>query len=195
MIKKNLNKWNIRFLEGPPSAGLKEAIQWLMLARLAILYGFLTILITQQVIGHGILLIKEVVTSYSILAAGFAFNLATAFFVERLPARWWIAGIQILFDSLIASGWIYVVGARDSVFALLFLLQILLVALVFYKRGALFAAILASVLYGALCTHAAGSYWNWGIYTVIFMMLGLVGGYLSEELLRTSQSLKEKQKK
>ena len=36
---------------------------------------------------------------------------------------------------------------------------------------------------------------SWGIFSIIFVTVGVVGGYLSEELLRTSLSLKEKQRK
>ncbi|NBW99746.1 PAS domain-containing protein [bacterium] len=72
----------------------------------------------------------------------------------------------------------------------------LLAAVVFLSKGAFFSAVMASVCYAWVLGSTAGvttdTVLSWSIYTVIFAIVGLVGGYLSEELKRTSDRLKQK---
>jgi len=133
VIAKGLKNWNVRFGIGvPPSSGLREALQWLMLGRLGVLYVLLAALVIQQVIrGEGVSTF-ELSLAYGLLALGFGFNLLFSLLIERFAVQWWVAGLHILFDGLVTSVWIYFSNGGEGLFALLYLIQILLVALVLF---------------------------------------------------------------
>ncbi len=197
MISVHLNRWRAAFGLGvPPSAGAREALQWLMLARLFVLYGLLGIIVLHQVFrgqANGF----PFLFGYAVLAVCFAFNLINAVLLPQLPLHWWVAAVHILFDTVMTSAWIYFSGGRETIFALLYLIQILGVALILFKRGALLAALLASLSFGMVMWHnPTPSAWVvWAAYSALFLLLGLVGGYLSEELLATRERLKDKSRK
>jgi len=197
---EEIKSWRLRFALGlPPSTGMREALQWLTLARLGVLYVLLSVLVLQQVFRRESYSEFQFTLAYGLLALSFAFNLSYSIFLERLPTQWWVAGSHIFFDSLLTSIWLLLSGAKDSLFALLYLIQILLVSLILYQKGALVASIISCLCFGLVTVLNPNPYPNamlgWAIYSTIFLTLGIVGGYLSEELLRTTQSLKEKQQR
>ena len=200
MMGASLRKWNIRFGLGlPPSTGMREALNWLMLARLAVLYLLLGSVIVPQVFKQHSLTDTQLELAYGLLALSFAFNLFFSQLIERIPGQWWVAAIHVIFDALVTSAWILFSGEKESLFSLLYLIQILLVALILYQKGAWFSAIVACVCFAVVNFHHdlanPSAFLNWITYSAIFLTVGAVGGYLSEELLRTSQSLKDKQQK
>jgi two-component system, NtrC family, sensor histidine kinase PilS len=175
---------------------MRETLQWLMLARLALLYVVLTSVVLQQVFHSPVGPEFPLALAYGLLALGFLFNLFFAFFIPLLPQRWAIAAIHVLFDSILTSCWIYYSKDGESLFALLYLVQILTVSLILYQKGAWLASAVASLCFGWVTFFSReGSAITWLTFSAIFLSVGMVGGYLSEELLRTSQSLKEKQRK
>ena len=195
MIARGLKRWNLTFGLGlPPSSGVREALQWMMLARLGILYVVLTMIVLQQVFRRESLGSPQLILGYGLLATSFSFNLLFATVIEKLPQRWWIAAVHILFDALITSCWIFQSGGRDSLFALLYLIQILIVSLILYQKGAWFTAISACISFAIVLSlrPQPNALATWGIYSGMFLTLGIIGGYLSEELFRTNESLKEK---
>jgi two-component system sensor histidine kinase PilS (NtrC family) len=200
MIQTGIRKWSLRFGVGsPPSTGMREGLQWLALARLAVLYVMLAAVVVLQLFPRASLTDGRVSSGYALLTIGFAFNFLYAIFLEKLPARWWLAASHIVFDCAITSAWIVLSPGKDNLFALVFLIQILLVSLTLYQKGAWFAAVASSAAFGYIVHLHSEAYptplATWAIFSGIFITVGLVGGYLSEELLRTSESLKEKQKK
>lgn len=165
-----------------------------MLARLGILYVVLSMIVLQQVFRRESLGSPQLMLGYALLATSFSFNLLFSTIIGKLPQRWWIAAVHILFDALITSAWIFQSGGRDSLFALLYLIQILIVSLILYQKGAWFTAISACVSFAIvmLLRPQPNALVTWGIYSGMFLTLGIIGGYLSEELFRTNESLKEK---
>jgi len=165
-----------------------------MLARLGMLYLALSILVVQQLFRREAVLGPSLLTGYGLLSISFAFNLFSSFFLERLPQRPWMAGLHIFFDAALTSSWIYFTGGRESLFALWYLVQILSVSLIFYQKGAWFAALVSCLCFGMVnLLHPEPVGWvTWGAYSLLFLTLGLVGGYLSEELLRTHATLRER---
>ncbi len=192
MFAKGLKFWRGRFaLEAPPSTGLREGLQWLMLARLGMLYLALSLLVVQQVFRREDVIGPSLLVGYALLSLSFAFNLFHSYFLERLPFRPWVAGMHILFDAGLTSTWIYFTGGRESLFALWYLIQILVVSLIFYQKGAWFAATASCLFFGLVYLfHPQPVGWvTWAAYSMLFLTLGLVGGYLSEELLRTNRNI------
>jgi len=195
LIASGLKIWRGRFgLESPPSTGFREGLQWLMLARLGMLYLALCVLVIQQVFRHDAAFGPTLMAGYALLSVSFAFNLFHAYFLQRIPERPWVAGLSIVFDACITSSWIYFTGGRESLFGLWYLVQILAVSLIFYQKGAWFAAAVSCLCFGAVnLLHPQPVGWiTWSAYSLLFLTLGLVGGYLSEELLRTHATLQER---
>lgn len=197
-MRGTLTFWKLRLgLESPPSTGVREALQWLMLARLGLLYLVLSVIVLQQVFRRESLPAPSLLMGYGLLATSFGFNFIHALLVDRLPQQWWVAASHIVFDALVTSVWIYFTGGKESLFALLYLVQILAVSLIFYQKGAWFVSIVSCLLFGvvSVLSNHPFALVNWAAYSVLFLTLGLVGGYLSEELLRAGESLKEKSRR
>ena len=197
MFEGALQRWRRLFvMEAPPSTGLREGLQWLLFARLGVLFVALTGLVVQQAVGrasaHGAALL-----GYGLLALGFAFNLANAVALPRLRALPWVAGLHVLFDVSLTTTWLLFSGLRESLPALLYLVQILMVALILYQKGAWLSAAAACAAFGLVCAVVPlpNPWLTWAAYSALFLVLGLVGGYLSEELVRTTSSLEEKSRK
>jgi two-component system, NtrC family, sensor histidine kinase PilS len=178
---------------GYPPVG--EALQWLMLARLGMLYLLLVIGVVQQVLlssGGG----PGAVVSYSLLALAFAFNSMGALTSTRAKG-WGQPAAHIVFDAVLISIWIFFSAGKENLYSLLYLVQILFVALILYQRAAFVAALSATVGFGVvlLLQPTPGVGMVWGLNVALFLALGIVGGYLSEELHRTSLRLAEKSEK
>lgn len=198
IFSDTLKKWRVSpGAQAAPVLDQVEALESLMLGRLAVLFVVLLIVVFQQVVRKDLVPAPTLVIGYALLALGFAFNLGHAAVVERIPRHWTVPIAQILFDTALTSTWVYFSGGKDSVYALLYLVQILVVALVFYQRLALFASVISSLGYAVVIASTAGMapgvLLSWVIYTVLFLTLGFVGGFLSEELHRTAASLKQKE--
>ncbi len=197
----SIKDWKVRFGLGlPPSTGMREALQWLMLARLGVLYIVLTAVVLLQVFRQDGFTGSYVTASYSLLALGFAFNLFFAAFVDWIPLATIVAGVHILFDVMLTSSWIFLTSSNgDNLFALFYLVQILLVSLTLYQKGAWFSTAASSLAFAVVMflrpTVYPSAFINWMMFSGIFLVVGVVGGYLSEELLRTTESLKEKSRK
>lgn len=194
MIQTQIKTWKGRFGIGlPPSTGTKEALQWLLLGRLVALFLLLASGIIPRLLTSAPAPYDKLLDAYFLLSIAFLSIFCQAVWLEHLGGNLWVALANLCFDTALISFWLYR-HPESSLFVLLYLMQILLVALTFFQRGALLAALAASVGFGIvnILTGQDPSYFTWGIYTALFMMVGVVGGYLSEELLRTSERLKEK---
>lgn len=172
----------------PPAQGEREALQWLMLARLGIAYAVLIVVVLHQLVRRTY--DPAWVLAYMLLASVFAFNFFTALTLERIPDNTKAFFVHILFDAFCISVWISKGGAIGVV---LFLFQILISALTFFQKGAVFSALVASFSLGFVkWKYGLGNVSEWVIYSCLFLGLGLVGGFLSEELKKTTERLKEK---
>jgi two-component system, NtrC family, sensor histidine kinase PilS len=173
-----------------------EALQSLMLARSGVLYVLLALGVLSQLFqgsGSSPLL----VTAYGFLSLGFAFNFLASLVPEKEELQSHLSVVHIVFDVLLISFWVSFSGGKESLYALLYLVHILFVALILYQRAALFAASASVIAFGlTLYWQATESIWLvWGMNSALFVTLGLVGGYLSEELHRAGIKLAEKNKK
>lgn len=182
----------------PPSFGLKEALQWLMLVRLFVLYSVLAAIVIHHVVRTDAFTQSDILFAYSLLSLSFLMNLVQSVLLPKIKYPRTCSFFNIIFDSLLTSIWIYHAGSMASLFPLVYLIQILAVALTFYQKGAIIAAFTSCVFYGIVSLTAQVGFFEWtpwAIYSGLFVVLGVVGGYLSEELLRTTKRLEEKTKK
>ncbi len=194
MLVRPLKKGLQFFGVGVPTAhGFRESLHWLLVARLGFLFAVLTVLVLRQVFFPNATP-QTFSLAYLLVGAGFLFNLTQCWVLQRVPPRWWVAALQIAFDVSLTSAWILISGAKETVFALIYLIQILFNSLILYQKGALGTAVLACIAFAVVVSQnsQSGGFLAWGIYSTLFLLLGLIGGYLSEELIRTAEKLAER---
>jgi len=189
-LKKSLQFFGIGV---PVVHGFSEPLHWLLVARLGFLFGILTVVVLRQ------MLFQEqpqesFSLAYLLIGVGFLFNLTQGWVMNRVPPRWWMAAVQIVFDISLTTAWILLSGAKETIFALIYLTQILFNSLILYQKGAVGTAALAAVAFGIVMSRSeqTGGGLAWAIYSTLFLLLGLIGGYLSEELVRTAAKPHEK---
>lgn len=198
MIRTRVNRWKAHLgLDLPPSTGLTEALSWLMMARLGALSVALALAVLQQMLRREMESGPLWLLGYSLLAAGFLSTLLQGMLLEKMPERWWLAAVNVVFDSAIISIWIYANRGGGSVFALLYLVQILFVSLVYFQKGALLASGVGIGFFGVITilNRYENGFFIWSIYSALCLILGVIGGYLSEELRHTAKSLREESRK
>lgn len=169
-----------------------EPLQALLFFRLCLLYFVLSVVLLRQIF-LGPTPESTTLYGYAFLAVGFLFNLFHSLGLDWLKTqrgvRWW----QFLFDAAIISAWIYAIHREDSLYVLLYLIQVLAVALIFYQKEALWVAILCSFSFGVVTVFTSSSWhlgwFTWGSYSALFVLLGVVGGYLNEQLSKTTARL------
>lgn len=193
--KRSLTLLGRMLLDVSPSIGIAEASAWMMFVRLGLVYGVLCLLILQQVLRPEAAPNWSVQLGYALLAIGFAANLLFALVPKPWSEHALMAGAQIAFDSVLVSIWLYHCNEDSNPWVLFYLVQILAVSLLLYRSGSVFVAFTSVLSFGMVIWLREWSYSTWAAYSGLFMTIGLVGGYLSEELRRASESLKEKNKK
>ncbi len=195
MMSRTLKKGLQFFGVGVPTAhGFRDALHWLLVARLGFLFAILAVLVLRQVLFPQATDPSSFLLAYLLVGAGFLFNLTQCWVLQRVPPRWWVAAFQIIFDVSLTTLWILSSGAKETIFALIFLIQILFNSLILYQKGAIGTAGLACLAFAVVVYHSpqSGGVLAWGIYSTLFLLLGLIGGYLSEELVRMAEKLHEK---
>src|SRR5437773_8177541 len=120
--------------------------------------------------------------------------------------------IQIAGDLMVETLLVYFTGGLDSPFSFLYLVSIITASMLLYRRGGLFAASGAVILYGALgdliynnviplpqqswivptTWTASRLYLNIGTNFAGFYATALLTAYISEKLQKTSEELDEK---
>lgn len=170
------------------------SLRALLGARLGVLFLLLGATLLRQLFRKEGIGVEERLVTYAFLAFSFAFSLGVVMLEAKTVPRPWQALIQFAFDGVVASWWIGVQGHETTLFALLYLVQILIAALTFYQGGALLAAGISALGYGTvlLALRPVDAWTVWLVYTTLFATLGLAGGYLSGELRRTTASLEDK---
>jgi two-component system, NtrC family, sensor histidine kinase PilS len=181
------------WLGGRPGFRVSHSLQWLMIARSSFLFLLLTLAVLGQIFqASGST--QTSVAIYAILAIGFAFNVVAASLPEGQMARGWVTYVHVFVDISLISIWISLSNGRESLYALLYLVQILLVSLILYQRAALLSSLASVIGFGVVLWFEppAGAWLIWGLNASLFLTLGVVGGYLSEELHRASLRIAEK---
>ncbi len=175
---------------------MRESLKWMLLARTAILFLILFTVLTKDIFVKSPM--SEVTFQHSLLllSCSFLMTFLQGAILEKIIVHWgWIVG-QIIFDAVVTSLWIYWGQESENVFPIFYLVQILVVSLSFYQRGAWISSLIAVLFLGGITFSKYGffssSWFMWAVYSAIFVILGMVGGVLSEELRRTTENLKKK---
>jgi two-component system sensor histidine kinase PilS (NtrC family) len=149
--------------------------------------------------------------NYIYLTAGLTYALTICYIgLARItPSRKWNLATQIAGDLFVETVLVYFTGGLDSPFSFLYLVSIITASMLLYRRGGLFSASGAVILYGALgdlmyygvlklpeqswlvVTPWTSSrlYLNLATNFAGFYATALLTSYISEKLLRTFQEL------
>lgn len=164
------------------------------MARLGLMCAILltTIFMRQEVLGD-----VTIAQIYGTLGLSFLFAFfITIFWDQTLRVRYFMPS-QLLYDLLLTSYLVFLTGVNDSVFIVLYLLNIVFSSVVYQLNGALIIAGLSSLVYAALyyvnvdVTTTTAIYnlaWN----ELLFLLTALLCGQLMDELKR-QRSLLESQ--
>jgi two-component system sensor histidine kinase PilS (NtrC family) len=124
------------------------------------------------------------------------------------------AYFQILLDTVLITAIIYTTGGIESMFSLLYLLNIISAGIILYRRGGVMVASFSTILYGALLDLSyyglispMGSDFSYGFgyqsgdifYRILvngaaFYLMGFLSSFLSEQTRKSETELKARQK-
>jgi two-component system, NtrC family, sensor histidine kinase PilS len=160
-------------------------------ARLALmtLVLFTTIFLRQEVLGVGAIL-----QIYAVLGASFLFSLVSVSFWEQtLRVRLYIPS-QLLYDLLLTSFLVNLTGVNDSIFLVLYLLNIVFASVVFQLHGALTVAALsggvyAFIYYANVDVDNGNAFNNLAYSELLFLLAALLSGQFMDELKRQKAML------
>ena len=148
--------------------------------------------------------------------SGLYYTVAAAFFMTVVLAigerrRWSdriAVTLQIGTDVGIVSSLVYFTGGLDSIFTFLYVLVAVYGAVLFQRSGAVVAATLSSVAYGAVLlgsrfvtipesgyeaeTSISVAIATWGVHVAALYLVGLLASVLSGELHRTGRALDQR---
>ncbi|MEO8035940.1 MAG: histidine kinase dimerization/phospho-acceptor domain-containing protein, partial [Acidobacteriota bacterium] len=149
--------------------------------------------------------------NYLYLTAGLTYALTLLYigFAPRIRSRNMNLGIQIAGDLIVETLLVYFTGGVDSPFSFLYLVSIITASMLLYRRGGLFSASGAVILYGALgdlmyygivplpeqswfaatAWTTSRLYLNMATNFAGFYATALLTSYISEKLQQTSVEL------
>jgi len=195
MFQWAVKRWP-HWMGGSPELAKKGGLQWLLFGRLIVCFLLLFILSAEQILSPrdaGLIHFQNALTILSFL---FSVNLVVSLLQFQLRENWLLGWLNIVVDAGAITGWLVLSQSTTSTIVLLYLVLILVSAMTYYKRGALLSAFVSSVSFFAVNLQVLGrgeeAFFSAGVYSIIFLSVGLVGGYLSEELKRTSEGLQQK---
>ena len=194
MLQWALKRWPKYFASGRSREG-KSELQWLMFVRLALGY-FLLFMVALQSLGEKRLPTYQIGLAFFILSIQFGIGLFLSAILKHLPSSRAFGLALVVSDLIAITAWLDLSGSPSSAIVLVFLVLILTSSLIYFSFGAFFSASVASAGFGWVIGWGLG--WNlengvsWLVYSLLFFGVGAVGGYLSEELKKTSEGLQDK---
>jgi len=156
------------------------------LARLGLitLVLFTTIFLRQEVLGE-----TAILQIYGALCASFLLSLVNVSLWEQtLRVRLYVPS-QLLYDLLLTSYLVYLTGVNDSIFLVLYLLNIVFASVVYQLNGALIVAALSGAVYAFIYyanvdPETTNAFYNLAYSELLFLLAALLSGQFMDELKR-----------
>jgi two-component system sensor histidine kinase PilS (NtrC family) len=124
------------------------------------------------------------------------------------------AYLQLFLDTIFITAIIYTTGGIESIFSLLYLLNIISGGIILHRRGGMIIASFSSLLYGGFLDlsyyelikpmgyhltylqeyQSSEIFYRILVNVAAFYLVGLLSGFLSEQILKSTAELKVKQK-
>ncbi|MCE5334220.1 MAG: PAS domain S-box protein [Desulfobacteraceae bacterium] len=191
---------------------MRGKLKKLLLFRLMLAVFFLALTLAVQGHRNEDLLGAKLLPLYVFSCILFLFTIIGSLSLQRFKSLVGFAWCQLLFDIGAVTVLVYLSGGIESPFAFLYLLVIVSSALLLYRRGSLLTASACSLTYGLLldlqyfgwisplrivdesaqARHSGVYFFNLLIYIAGFYLVGFLAGYLAEELLKSSRTVRER---
>ncbi|MBI4041907.1 MAG: PAS domain S-box protein [Deltaproteobacteria bacterium] len=176
----------------------EEEMRWFMFLRIFLVGLLLIITMIYQVNRGDMPGVRETLLSlYSLMALTFAVDLAAAFFLPRIKNLQAFSVGQVSYDILFVTLLLYATDVIAGGFNFLYLMVIIFSALVFSRKGALLTSFGASAAYTILLLIQPSTYdffYHAFVTSAAFIVVGLLSGYLTEQLRQTGSKLIETQR-
>lgn len=193
---------------------LRRKLQGLLMFRLVMAVFFLLLTLGVQSHREADLLSVHLQPLYFFSCILFSFTILASWLLKYTHGLVNFAYFQLFFDVAAVTVLIFISGGIDSFFSFLYMPVIISAAVLLYRRGSLLIASLCSLSYGLLLDL---QYFGWispleiisqvatgkdsGAYflsilmnTASFYLVAYLGGYLAEELQKSSRKLKEQER-
>ncbi len=188
---------------------IKTRIYWLMGWRVVIVTLLLGLSLAFQVTKG-----ERVETFYALIVFTYAVTILYAVILQHLASTEMLeqfAWAQITVDFLIESVLIARTGGIESPFAVLYVISVTVASLVPRRRVGVLTASLCIILFGILTNlqlYGIMEIWGWlphprlgaaetlqafGVYALVFLVVGFLSGALADQLRLADQSLQEKE--
>jgi two-component system sensor histidine kinase PilS (NtrC family) len=196
-------------LSHDPYPKMLKNVKGLMLGRVIILTVLLTITLIFQLSEKKYFLIPLTNKFYYFIGFFYLVTIVYALFLRRIGDLYRFAFLQIVIDQLFITALIYFTGGKESFFPITYIFSVIASSMIFYRRGALFSASLASFLYGLLLLfqfyrwvnplgepliyEASQIFYTLIIYMATFYIVAFLSSAVSEELKKKGKELIQKQ--
>ncbi len=195
-----------------PSDGpeFRKRVEWLMLLRLIVTSLLLGTTIFFQLRESPEVAAEVTLPLYILIGALFFLSIIYSLYLAVVPDLWILSFVQVMVDLLYGTVLIHFTGGATSVFTVLYVFPILTAGILHLRRGALFTASAASLMFGLLInlefydviphsswpwvipwSRTASSYILWVMIVNItsFFLVAVLSSSFSEQLQRTKASL------
>jgi two-component system sensor histidine kinase PilS (NtrC family) len=189
------------------SAGLERRLVVLMAARLALSVVSLGIALSLDAMG-GNVTVTEWRGFYATVAVAFLATVGYGLLLPHVRRQRRFAAMNIATDIAIVSALVHFSGGRDSVFTFLYVLVAVYGATLFDRAGALIAAALGALAYGAVLTAGQKGWAVWGaepepqawpllvtvwaVQASAVLLVAALSSFLAAELGRTREVLSQR---
>ncbi len=143
----------IDFLRPQRSNGgpeFRKRVEWLMLLRLIVTSLLLGITIFFQLRESPEVAAEVTLPLYILIGAIFLLSIIYSLYLAVVPDLWILSFVQVMVDLVYGTVLIHFTGGATSVFTVLYVFPILTSGILHLRRGALFTASVASLMFGLL---------------------------------------------
>ncbi|MBF0475141.1 MAG: PAS domain-containing protein [Deltaproteobacteria bacterium] len=192
---------------------LFNRLRWLMLLRVVLISFALGVAIVFQIKYQENIITPSLAILYGLIGVTYLLTLAYSLYLNKIKNYARHVYLQLVLDSFCISVAIFATGGIDSLYSLMYMLNIIAASIVLYRRGGLIIASINSIIYGTLVDlqfyeiiepwgtmSASARYFQPGyalyhitMYILSFYAVAFLTSYLSLQMKNTQVMLRAKQ--
>jgi len=136
-------------MASPQKSGsdLFARLKWSLLFRLIVVSIILASVIGFQIRENLRIFVPDLIALYLIVGLSYAISLVSLILIRKRRRLKFFAWVQVVWEVLFASTFIYLTGVWDSLFTFLYVLTIIISSVLLFRFGALISATASSMLY------------------------------------------------
>ncbi|MBF0552136.1 MAG: hypothetical protein HQK60_16570, partial [Deltaproteobacteria bacterium] len=129
---------------------LFNRLRWLMLLRVILISFALGVAIVFQIKYQENIITPSLAILYGLIGVTYLLTLAYSLYLNKIKNYARHVYLQLVLDSVCISVAIFATGGLDSLYSLMYMLNIIAASIVLYRRGGLIIASINSIVYGTL---------------------------------------------